>query len=352
MAIQITNIEQLDRQDWNTWSSLRGVRKEWQSALFSPDFALEVARVCGPVEVAIHRHDGKATGFFPFQRKSNRVGTPIAHRINEVHGPVGALDLKWDAEALLMRACLASWHFDGMPVVPGSFESFIITRAHAPFIDIEDGFESYAEARRRAGSNQIAQSLRKERKLRRDCGEIRFELECFDDHAFSSLLSWKSQQYARTGEFDLFCLDWTQKLLQHLLEVRTPGCSGLMSCLYVNRKPVAIHFGVRSESVLTWWFPAYDRQFAKYSVGTILLTKILQTGSDLGIQRVDLGRGEERYKQSFATSAFDVAEGVVTQGKLRYAMARWYARSRDRANGSRLGRAALRLGRQVKQKLF
>jgi CelD/BcsL family acetyltransferase involved in cellulose biosynthesis len=77
---------------------------------------------------------------------------------------------------------------------------------------------------------------------------------------------------------------------------------------------VAAHFGIRSRRIWHWWFPAYDREFARYSPGLILLVEMMRAAEGLGLERIDLGRGEALYKRRLMTGAATVYSGCVETG--------------------------------------
>ena len=87
--------------------------------------------------------------------------------------------------------------------------------------------------------------------------------------------------------------------------------SGMLSVLYAGDAVVAAHFGLRSQTVLHWWFPTYDPRFARYSPGLVLLLNLIQQAHSLGLREIDLGKGYERYKGSFANAHVAIAEGSV-----------------------------------------
>ena len=84
-----------------------------------------------------------------------------------------------------------------------------------------------------------------------------------------------------------------------------------MSTLYVGEELVAVHLGLRSDSVLHWWFPAYDRKYQAYSPGLILLHSLLRQCNEHGITRLDLGKGAERYKAQYKTGDLTLAIGGI-----------------------------------------
>jgi Acetyltransferase (GNAT) domain/DegT/DnrJ/EryC1/StrS aminotransferase family len=108
---------------------------------------------------------------------------------------------------------------------------------------------------------------RKQGKLEREQGPLRFLFDTSDGDLLDILMRWKSAQYRRTGRLDRFARPATVRLVRDLLQTRAPVCSGTLSVLYAGRRPVAIHLGLRSASTLACWFPTYDVTLARYSPG-------------------------------------------------------------------------------------
>jgi CelD/BcsL family acetyltransferase involved in cellulose biosynthesis len=77
--------------------------------------------------------------------------------------------------------------------------------------------------------------------------------------------------------------------------------------LYAGDRPIADHIGIRSESVLSWWFPGY----AGLSPGLISLLQTAEAAADAGLDHVELGKGREDYKESFRSTDLAIAEGRV-----------------------------------------
>lgn len=348
MQIDVLPADRLNSDHFDAWSALQ--RADWvlRNPFFSPEFTLAAAEVRDDVEVAVFRRDGRYVGFLPFHRKGNRVGTPVGDRVSELHGPVVTADLKFSGEQLLQETGLSAWRFNCAAARQETLRPFRFGKSKFPFIDLSDGFEAYRKERRRTGSSQIEQALRKERKIQRDLGPLRFELHTDDDRAMEALWEWKSQQYRRTGTLNVFRLDWIVEFLQNLRRKQTEKFSGALSALYLEDQVIAVHFGIRSRDVLAWWFPSYDNRVSKYSPGSILLTKVLQQAAATGIVRVDLGRGNERYKTSFMTGSFDVVEGSIERRSVNRLLHRGWVHTRNWAQSSLLGRVPLRMFRRVR----
>jgi CelD/BcsL family acetyltransferase involved in cellulose biosynthesis len=62
---------------------------------------------------------------------------------------------------------------------------------------------------------------------------------------------------------------------------------------------------------LSSWFPAYDMRFARYSPGLSLHFKMAEAAAAAGVRYLELGKGDERYKQSLKSGDLWVGEGWV-----------------------------------------
>jgi CelD/BcsL family acetyltransferase involved in cellulose biosynthesis len=178
-------------------------------------------------------------------------------------------------------------------------------------MDLSNGFEAYSDERRAAGSHQVRESRRKSRRLAREVGPVRFEYDVASKGVMETLLAWKSKQYSATGKADVLRMKWVSQLLYRIHETKGERFSGVLSALYAGDRLVAAHFGMRSQRVLHWWYPAYDPEFASHSPGLILCLELAREASLRGIARIDLGYGDERYKLGFMSGATQVAHVAV-----------------------------------------
>jgi CelD/BcsL family acetyltransferase involved in cellulose biosynthesis len=102
-----------------------------------------------------------------------------------------------------------------------------------------------------------------------------------------------------------------RELLERVRSVRTPAFSGVLSALYLGDKLAAAHFGMRTATVLHYWFPAYDAELSAHTPGNICLLELADAVAAGGVRRIDLGKGPERYKQALASGSTPVAEGAL-----------------------------------------
>jgi len=339
---------ELTAEQIDIWVRLQEADPSVDSPYFRPEFTQAIAAVRDDVEVAVLERDGRPVGFFPFQRGPWNAGQPVGGRLSDFQGVIAAPDADWSAQQLVRGCRLSSWNFDHLIAAQRPFTDCHQNVDDSHYIDVSEGFESYEAARRLAGSKELVKLGRKVRKFEREIGPLRFEMHADDPETFETLIRWKSAQYQRTGLTDVFGFDWTVKLLEHLMDRSHPDLAGCLSALYVGDRLVAAHFGMRSRHVLHYWFPAYDTEFNRYSPGLILLAEIAKSAADDGIQRIDLGKGSERYKISMSSGTISLAEGVVECGPMNRLLRENWHRTRDWLRDSPLRTPALATARLIR----
>ncbi len=181
-----------------------------------------------------------------------------------------------DPHELLRASSLSVWEFNHLESGQDLFLPFTTGGFASPVIDLTGGYAAY-ETLLRANSRSFLKTTRaQERRLARQAGPLRFVFDERSPAVLRALMAWKSAQYRRTGRRDRFAQDWINNLVTALSTTRTPSCSGLLSVLYAGDRPVAAHFGLRSRTVLSCWFPAYDRDFATFSPGRVLYLRMIE----------------------------------------------------------------------------
>jgi len=318
--IRVVRPGDLGEGDIETWRELRAKSGAPANPFMEPEFALAVGRVRPGARVAVIGEDesggtrGGTAGFFPFERGPLGHGRAIGFGVSDLQGAVLRPGLPLGARELLRACGLSAWEFDNLEGSQdedaGLFEADAARSCSSYVIDVGDGYEKYEAVLREKSPKFLKTTLAKERKLGRQAGEVRFVLDERDPAVLRTLMEWKSAQYRKTGRRDRFAKAWIRDLVEFLFHTRMPGCSGLLSVLYAGGKPVAAHFGLRSRTVLSCWFPAYDPEFAKYSPGLILHLRMAQAAAGDGIGMLDMGRGAAEYKDALKTGELTVYEGA------------------------------------------
>jgi CelD/BcsL family acetyltransferase involved in cellulose biosynthesis len=310
VKISVVHPSELGPAELDRWRRLLGP-PDLDNPFLGPAFTVCVGRVRPGARVAVLEEGADIVGFFPHERGAFRVGRPIGAGLSDCQGLVHAPGLEWDPRALLQACRLDVWEFDHLLAGQLPFGNYHRARRRSSVIDLADGYDAWLAARRRAFRHSITDMGRKRRKLEREEGGLRFDFDSRDHELLRTLMRWKSAQYRRTGRADRFARPATVRLVHELLETRAPDCSGSLSVLHAGRRPVAIHLGLRSASTLACWFPTYDVGFAKYSPGLMLHLVMAEAAAAAGLDRLDLGKGDEEYKAVLRNQELLVAEGRV-----------------------------------------
>jgi CelD/BcsL family acetyltransferase involved in cellulose biosynthesis len=311
MRVSVVSGRELSVEHVGLWGRIVEANPALHSPYFRPEFTQAVAAVRRDVQVGMMEDRNRVIGFFPFQRTAMGMGRPVGGALSDFQAVIAGPDAQWDAQELIRRCGLSLWDFDHLLACQAPFAGYHRRTENSPYIDLAGGYESYARARREDGSEQIKKAGNLRRKLERELGPLEFAAHTADEATLQLLLKWKSRQYLASGTTDVFTYEWTVALLRRLLEIQTPDFAGMLSVLSVKGRVIAAHLGMRSRTSWHYWFPSYDHEFAKYSPGLLLLLKMAEAAPGLGINRIDLGKGESQYKERLASGKTELAEGSV-----------------------------------------
>jgi CelD/BcsL family acetyltransferase involved in cellulose biosynthesis len=311
MKVSVVRPQELGAAELAAWRSMQRASPELVNPFLSPGFTLAAGRLRPSARVAVLQEGPDVVGFFPFEQGPFRTGRPIGAGVSDSQGVVHAPGLEWSLMELLKACDLDVWEFDHLVAGQIASAGQAVDRRSSPIIDVSDGYDAYVAERQRGSKKVIKSTLYKGRKLERDIGETHFSYDSRDPRALTALMRWKSDQYRRTGRRDRFGVEWIQRLVWDLFESNSDGCTGVLSALYAGERFVAAHFGLRSDGCLACWFPAYDQSLARYSPGLLLHLRMADAAATAGLRYLDLGKGDEAYKQSLKTGDLTVGEGWI-----------------------------------------
>ncbi len=316
MKISVIAATDLDDRHQARWLALQRSNPALVSPYFCPELTLAVARVKDDVRVAVLEERGEVIGYLPFEQDWG-AGRPVGAPLSDHHGVIAAPGTVIDWPLLLRSTNLAYWKFDHLVAAQSPQEEERLVSS--PGLDLSRGFEAWKAGRIAAGGRRVAELDRKARKLAREVGPLRFEAHVDDRAVFETILRLKSEQCRRTGIGDIFASPWTRSLVDEIRHIDKPHFAGRLSAFYAGDHLVAAHLGMRSERAWHWWFPVYDHAHAKHSPGALLLLYTAEAAAQAGMQVLDLGKGDDVYKSSFADSSLPLVEGCVTRPALRTA---------------------------------
>ncbi|HYF21560.1 MAG TPA: GNAT family N-acetyltransferase [Ramlibacter sp.] len=321
MKISVIAPHELDAASCRRWLALQDAHPALGSPCYSVEFTQAAGHARQDVRIAVLEDEGETVGFFPFQTRWG-AGQPVAGRFCDHQGVVAAAGTQWDWGELLRACRLGYWQFDHLPT--WQRPPVEVVHARSPGLDLSGGFEAYRQRRAASGSKRLDKLERAARKMARDLGPLRLELHSRDPELFETVLRLKSEQCVRTGASDCFADPWAREFVTRIAATDNPDFGGRLSALYAGDTLVAAHFGMRSRRVYQWWFPVYNREHGAYSPGSILLMQVAEAAAAQGHQLLDLGKGDEAYKEVFADSSVPLVEGIVS----RPAAATWLRRLR------------------------
>jgi CelD/BcsL family acetyltransferase involved in cellulose biosynthesis len=311
MVVRAVPAGSLDRAQLGRWSELQRGSPSLASPYFCPEYTRLVAAARQDVRVGLLEAGDGPVGFFPFQGGRFGVGAPVGSLITDYHGIIAGEGVHVDAVEILRGCNLKAWRFHHVPAAQTAFGRFSRSRCDSAVIDLSRGFEEYVHERRASGSHLEASIGRKERKLERDYGPVRYVQHTPDPGVLALLMKWKIRQYRQTGAIDALGRRWVRTALRLIHETQSEAFAGVLSLLCAGGSPVAVHLGIRSSTVLHSWFPAYDPRFASYSPGLILFLKMAESVPASGIRAIDLGPGEGQHKQILKNAGSPLLEGIA-----------------------------------------
>jgi CelD/BcsL family acetyltransferase involved in cellulose biosynthesis len=312
MRVTLAHPRELGHAELSRWRALQESDAAFDNPFLSPEFTITVGELRDVVRVAVLYDGSDIVGFFPFERHPLGIGKPVAAGLTDAQGLVHAKEIDLDPRRLLKECGLSVYEFDhlvaGQPLLDERH-----TRHPSPIIDLREGYPAYTESLKATSGKTYKTTLAKSRKLQRDVGELRHDYATTNLEPLHTLLGWKTDQYRRTGRTDRFAHRWIVELVERLLATQSETFAGVLDMVYVDGVPMAGHFGLRTRTTLSGWFPAYDTQYAKFSPGLIHHLAMAESAAESGIRVIDMGRGEKEYKDKLKNGQLEVAEGRVAR---------------------------------------
>lgn len=316
MRISVIPGREVDNSNMEIWRKIQQDNPSLESPYFCPQYTMLASQTRDDIYVGVIEENNKVLGFFPFQRRSDFAAGPVSGPLSDYHGLIIEPELEIDTKDMLRQCHLKSWEFNHLIESQTAFKQFHEISDQSYLIDFSNGVMQYMQAHKEGGSKLFNTLARKKRKLEREKGPVSFEQHKPDPQIMSKMFAWKAQQYLDTNLVNVFDFDWTRNLLESICATQDNDFAGVLSVLYAGDELVAIHMGMRSRYVWHWWFPTYNREFSRYSPGSILLMEMIQNSEAQGIRKIDLGKDQSRYKDQFSNATIGLAEGIAETGTL------------------------------------
>ena len=311
MRAEVIRPQELGPAQIERWRSIINNQTGYHSPFYAPEFSQAVAEARDDAFVAVLESAGKTVGFFPFHRLHRGVAKPIGGPISDYHGPILAMGLDLDPAWLLKVCGLASYDFNHLPTAIDGFSSNAYASSQSPIINLEGGYDGYVSQASKSVKKVLSNTNRLRRKMEREIGPVSFEFQEASNTVFQQFVVLKDQHFRKLRVQSAFSIPWVAQTLERIRRTQSPEFAGVFSTLHAGDKLMAAQFGMRSKTVLHWWFPTYDREAVAYGPGITLLTEVASCASEQGFSVVDLGRGDESYKSRLKTNETQLCEGSV-----------------------------------------
>ncbi|WBQ13228.1 GNAT family N-acetyltransferase [Hyphomonadaceae bacterium BL14] len=324
MRLFDTPLSELSARDRDAWRALALSHGQLISPYLMPEFADMVDTERGDVRVMIAEEKGAPVGFFACHVGADGVARPVGAPLSDYQGFAGRPGLQVSEEALLRTLGARSLVYENwIGPAPGK----VSARGGSAVIDLTGGAEAWFAARRNLYRSHFKKIDQRRRKAEREFGDIRVVFGDPLGERFAALKAWKSAQYRASGLVDLFDVSWINAVLAGTAARAFGPFRGLVASLYLGDELAAVEMGMAAGGVYHSWIPAYDARFASVSPGLLLLHGILEQAGAMGIDRVDLGRGEQVYKTYYTdyetplSTGRALRPGVAAAGAGLWAMA-------------------------------
>jgi CelD/BcsL family acetyltransferase involved in cellulose biosynthesis len=312
MKAEVFHPSQLSDRDLDAWREMCALTPEFRSPLLSPDFARLVGKVREDARVAVFRDGSNTLGFLAHHRRPDGFARPIGSAFSDYQALITPPDSKLDAAKALAAASVSAIQFCALRDPHGLFAGATREGATAYVIETRGDPEAYFATLKAANSKRLRNWRRLHNKLEREVGEVVVTAGDTSHEAFELLMTWKRDQYRRTGAHDMYRPEWARRLLQRTFEQRDGPIRGVMTTLRAGGKLVAGHFGPAAGGVWHGWISAISPDHNACGPGFVLMLEVPAVMASLGLDVYDMAPSHEHYKAPFATDQFKVAEGLVT----------------------------------------
>jgi len=307
------------------WAKFQHQTPIMASPFLSLAFARAVAEARPKARVAVVEDGGHIEAFLPFELGPRRVGMPIGYPMNDLQGLVGS-GSPVDARRVIRKAGLRGWRFTAAPaeqavLAPYHYDGAAVA---ASVIDLSRGFRAYCE---HVGRSVTREPARKRRALAKRHGPVSLIWNTADLGHLSQMVSWKSAKYEGTRK--LFADPTAMRIVANLVLAASDDCGGVVSVMLAGERPFAISCNLTGPCGAVGWFTAYDPDLGTFSPGTVMTLAIAEEAANQGIDRFDLGPGQDAYKFRLANHSYPVAGGAVWVSRAEAAARRAYRRIRS-----------------------
>ena len=321
MKVTTISADALTEGQVESWAALQRETPEFGSPLVGPYFAQLVQRHRGDVQIAIATKDGRDVAFFAFHRASHGHARPVGAPFSDYQAIVSEPGLSLDGTAFLAEVGIECLAVSGLIDPHGWFQSVQFEPTLGYRISVKDGGTAKLERLQKANHKWAKNLRRRENKMERELGPIRFVTGDQDPSALDTVLQIKTDQYHESGLTDVLRPQWVKAMMQDLFSRTNPEFGGCLNTLYAGDHLVSGQFGVRQGGWYHPWIASACPKAHMCAPGIVLLAYMFRHAEDIGIEIIDLAQGHSHYKSQFARNPVTVQAGLIGRGATAFSTA-------------------------------
>jgi CelD/BcsL family acetyltransferase involved in cellulose biosynthesis len=296
---------------------------------FSLTYSRAVCRADEGGRVAVAEEAGAINAFIPYAKGDDGIATTLGGGQTGLDGLISA-NVPLDLRSVVRGAGLRGWRFSRVPDWQHPLDPYRYQGSHDRDLvrcaDLRDGYDGYIRSLTQGATKRISRTARYRRALQRELGDVSFEWNSSDPSDLSLLLHWKSAQFESIRQW--LSRPSIRAMVQELAESDNEDCLGVTSVLRAGGKPLSILLSLRCGPILAPWIVAYDPEYSNFSPGTIKWLALFEAAPAHQVEVVDLGYGDDRYKQWFGNTTYSISGGGVWASRLGSAARALYRRAK------------------------
>jgi CelD/BcsL family acetyltransferase involved in cellulose biosynthesis len=312
MRVTVVRPTELGPSEAESWAQFQQSSLLASNPFYSLTYIQAVGRARATARIAVVEDDGKIVAFIPYKQGEQEIAGPIDGLWTTLDGLISS-NTPFDVRSAIRQAGLRGWRFLHAPAEQDALAPYRYGGdrhvTDISFIDLSTGYDAYIGGMSQAVNERISRTARYRRALGRKVGPVTLDWNSSNPENLDRLLTWKSAQHDSVRQWlsDPVSLEF----VRNLAFTKGDDCAGIISVLSAGERPVAILLSLRRYQTLSAWFTAYDPDFARFSAGTIKWLAVAEEAAGQGVTRIDLGWGENRYKDRLGNASYAVSGGAV-----------------------------------------
>ncbi len=169
-------------------------------------------------------------------------------------------------------------------------------------------YKSKTRAKTRSSNRRKKKQLQKLGEFKILCPATGSEL----DRVVETMFLQKSQYYRELGVTDLFASEHRCRFLRHMIKEHADVGLVHVAAIQVGDQIVATNLSLVYENCLYNMISSYARDTStRFSPGTVLLHSLFQWAIENEIEMVDLGIGDDPYKDRWCEENMDIYDSII-----------------------------------------